>query len=64
VTFGVGYFGAVRLTELFGQAGAIRTVACCGIGVWLLAQALFGAAGFPLIVKLPDKDTTGPTQNA
>ncbi len=49
---------------LFGQAGAIRAVACCGIGVWLLAQALFGAAGFPLIAKLPDKDTTGSTQDA
>lgn len=56
-TAAVGYFGAKPLNDLIGS-DSIWVAAGCGIGVWLLAQALLRRAGFPLIAQTPD-DTRG-----
>jgi hypothetical protein len=52
-TGAIGYFGAAPLTDQVGS-DSMWAVAGCGIGVWLLAQALFRRAGFPLIARTPE----------
>jgi hypothetical protein len=54
-TLVIGYFGAAPLNDWVGT-DSMWVVAGCGIGVWLVAQALLRRAGYPLIAEVPEAD--------